>query len=73
MSNLSQAMNGLPDLKLYKVPEVAKILGKKKSFVYELIYTGRLKATKLSSRGTRISESALIDYLTKESGLQAEN
>lgn len=33
---------------LYTVPEVAKILRVKKGFVYELIYTGRLEALKLS-------------------------
>ncbi len=48
---------------LYTVPEVAKILRVKKGFVYELIYTGRLEALKLSERRIRISEEAVAAYL----------
>lgn len=50
----------------YTAPEVAKILRVKKSYVYELVATGRLKAIKLSERRLRISEDALREYLEGE-------
>jgi len=63
-------------MQFYTVPEIAKILKVKKSFVYELIYTGRLEAVKLSERRIRITEEALrayIEALKKEKGRAAAN
>jgi excisionase family DNA binding protein len=47
---------------------VAKLLRVKKSYVYELIASHRLKAIRLSERRTRIPESAVEEYLQKELG-----
>lgn len=52
--------------KLYTVSEVAKLLKVKKSFIYELVYTGRLKAIKFSERRIRIAELALIEFIEQE-------
>lgn len=50
-------------IKLYTVSEVAKILRVKKSYIYELIYTGQLKAIRMSQRRYRIMEEDLVQYL----------
>lgn len=50
-------------MQLYTVPEVAKALRVKKSFVYELIYTGQLNAMRLSERRIRISDGSLQTFL----------
>jgi len=62
-------------MQLYTVIEVAKILKVKKGFVYELIYTGRLKAVKLSERRIRITEEDVRAYIEtlKEKGQAAAN
>jgi len=52
-------------MQLYTVPEVAKALRVKKSFVYEMIYTGQLNAMRLSERRIRISEGSLQTFLRK--------
>lgn len=50
-------------MRLYKVSEVSKILQINKDRVYELIYSGQLKAIRLSRRGIRITEDALKEFL----------
>jgi len=52
----------------YTVAEVANMLKIKKSYVYELIYSGRLNAFKISDRRTRIPKKSLNEYLGKECG-----
>ena len=51
---------------LYTVPEIAKMLKVKKNYVYELIYTGELKAIRLSERRFRITENAYNNYICKK-------
>ncbi|MEW6772039.1 MAG: helix-turn-helix domain-containing protein [Bacillota bacterium] len=41
-------------MKLYTVAEVMRMLKVRKSYVYELIYTGQLRAVRLSERRLRI-------------------
>ena len=48
---------------LFTVAEVAKKLRVRKSFIYELIYTKRLKAIKMSERRIRISTLALDEFI----------
>lgn len=55
-----------PEDEFYTVPEVARILRVKKGFVYELIYTGRLKAIRLSERRMRIPKTAISNLLAGE-------
>ncbi len=52
--------------KTYTVEQVAKILQVRKGFVYDLIYTGRLRAIRLSERRFRISEESLNDFFQQE-------
>jgi len=54
--------------KIYTAPEVAKLLRVRKSYVYELVASHRLKAVKLSERRLRITEEAIEEYLRKEMG-----
>lgn len=58
-------------MQLYTVAEVAKILRVRKSFVYELVAQGRLRALRLSSRRIRIPEEALRQFLEQELGRAA--
>ncbi len=57
----------------YTVADVAKMLKVRKGFIYELIYTGRLKAIRLSERRFRISEEALRDFLRQEESQGVSN
>lgn len=50
-------------MKCYTVQEVAALMGVGKHYIYELIYTGKLKASRLSERRFRVQESDLKDYL----------
>lgn len=50
------------NMKLYTVPEVAKIMRVKKPYIYELIATQQLKAIKFSERRIRVSQRALDEY-----------
>ncbi|TYO94532.1 helix-turn-helix domain-containing protein [Desulfallas thermosapovorans] len=52
-------------MEMYTVAEVSKKLRVRKSFVYELIYTRRLKALKLSERRIRIPSTALDEFIEK--------
>lgn len=60
-------------MKTYTVADVAKMLQVRKGFIYELIYTGRLKAVRLSERRFRISEEAWLDFLRQEEGQGVSN
>ncbi|MCG9969872.1 helix-turn-helix domain-containing protein [Pelotomaculum terephthalicicum JT] len=51
--------------KIYTAAQVAKLLQVKKSYVYELIASHRLKFIRLSERRIRIPESAVEEYLEK--------
>jgi|GEM_PF-991360 len=55
------------------VQEVSSILGTRKELVYDLIYTGRLRAFRISERRFRISEEALNDFIRQEEARFAEN
>lgn len=54
-------------MKLYTVREVAAILRKRQAFVRAEIAAGRLAAVKLGTQGTRITEEALREYISKMS------
>lgn len=60
-------------MKCFTVSEVAKSIGVGKGYVYELIYTGRLKAIRLSERRFRISEESLQDFIKQEEGRVVSN
>jgi len=60
-------------MNIYSVPEVAKMLGVKKGYVYELIYQGKIRAVRLSERRFRISEEALQDFVKQEEARAASN
>lgn len=57
---------------LFTVAEVAKKLRVRKSFVYELIYTKRLKAIKMSERRIRISSTVLNEFVNRNFSEEAE-
>ena len=59
-------------MQTYTVEQTAKILQVRKNFVYDLIYTGRLRAVRLSERRFRISETALQEFLRQEEARVAE-
>lgn len=50
--------------KLYTIQEAAEILGCHPKSVFRYIREGRLVATKISTRGTRISKSALESFIS---------
>ena len=52
--------------KTYTVQEVAQILRVRKGYVYDMIYTGRLRAIRLSERRFRITQQALGDFFLQE-------
>jgi len=58
--------------KLYTIQEVAKILLTSKQYVYDLIYTNRLKAVRFSERRFRVSEQALDNFIRQEEERLAE-
>ncbi len=60
-------------IKTYTVDQVAKVLQVRKGFVYDLIYTGRIKAIRLSQRRFRITEDALQDFFQQEEETLTEN
>lgn len=54
------------DVRLYSVMEVAKILKTNKGYVYTLIHSGSLPATKIGT--TKIRHDALAEFLRKAEG-----
>lgn len=60
-------------MQIYTVEQAAKILQVRKGFVYDLIYTGRLKAIRLSERRFRVSEDALRMFIEQEEKKTAAN
>jgi len=60
-------------MKTYTVQEIAKILRVRKSFVYELIKNGRLKAIRMSERRFRVTEDALKIFFELEQVAYAQN
>ena len=56
----------MQDTKTYTVQEVAQILRVRKGYVYDMIYTGRLRAIRLSERRFRITQQALGDFFLQE-------
>jgi excisionase family DNA binding protein len=59
-------------MRCYTVPEVAGMLRVRKSYVYELVAQGRLRALKLSERRIRIPAEALEEFIRQEAGRAAE-
>lgn len=53
-------------MEFFRVGEVAKIFRMRKSVVYELIRSGKLKAIQLSQRGIRISRKAIDDFVREQ-------
>jgi excisionase family DNA binding protein len=51
------------EIKFYTVPQVAKLLGFSKSYVYDLINSHKLKAVKFSARRTRIPQLSLNEFI----------
>lgn len=56
---------------LFSVKEVAQNLQVSRGFVYDLIYSGRIKAIKLSRNRLRITDTALTEFLRQEEDLYA--
>lgn len=54
-------------MQVYTAAEVARMLKVRKAYVYELIYTGRLRAVQMSERRLRITEDALREFLESRS------
>lgn len=50
----------------YTVEQVARMLGVRKGFIYDLIYTRRIRAIRLSERRFRITQQALDDFISQE-------
>jgi len=65
-SFLLEKYKGVNIINLYTVPEIAEMLKVRKNYVYELIYTGELKAIRLSERRFRISENALNNFICRQ-------
>lgn len=59
------------EMATYTVHEVAKILRVRKSYVYELVAQGRLRALRLSERRIRIPAEALEEFVRQETGRAA--
>jgi len=54
-------------IKVYTIPEVAKILRISKDTAYTLAYSGQIKTIKVSpKRGLRIPEEALREFLKQD-------
>lgn len=62
----------MQNTKTYTIEQVAKVLQVRKGFVYDLVYTGRLRAIRLSERRFRVTEEALNEFFGKEEAIQAE-
>ena len=64
VKTLEKSHGLMPEVCYFSVTQTASILGLSRMSVYRMIYDGRLKATRLSSRATRISrediESTMI-------------
>ena len=60
-------------INMYTVEQIAKILQVRKKFVYDLIYTGRIRAIRLSERRFRISSESLNDFFQQEEETLTEN
>ena len=64
VKTLERSHGLMPEVCYFSVTQTASILGLSRMSVYRMIYDGRLKATRLSSRATRISrediESTMI-------------
>lgn len=52
---------------LYTLNEAADLLGVGRTTMYELINSGRLKVTRIGSRGIRISDDELKRFITENS------
>jgi excisionase family DNA binding protein len=65
---INNSDNSDNSVKVYTVPEVARILHVNKGYVYDLIYTGKLKASRLSERRFRIRDEELSNFLKQEEG-----
>jgi len=63
----------MQDTKTYTVQEVAQILRVRKGYVYDMIYTGRLRALRLSERRFRVTQAALNDFFQQEEKETAAN
>jgi excisionase family DNA binding protein len=55
-------------LRFYTVAEVARMFRIRKSYVYEMIAQGRLRAIKLSERRIRVPHEALEEFVRQEGG-----
>lgn len=60
-------------IKTYTVMEIADLLQVRKGYVYDMIYSGRLRAIRLSERRFRITQEALYDFFKQEENAHEQN
>ena len=52
-------------MEIYTIPQLAKLLKKRKQDVYSMIYSGEISSFKTGVRGLRVTQKAIEDYISR--------
>ena len=61
-------------MEIYTVPQLAKIIRRRKQEVYKMIYSGEIESFKVgSAKGLRVTEDAVKDYISRKNTMRYFN
>ena len=61
-------------MEIYTIPQLARLLKKRRQDVYKMVYSGEIESFKTSGvRGIRITEDALKDYISRKNTMKYFN
>ena len=60
-------------MKIYTIPQLAKILKKRQQSDYKMNYSGEIESFKTGIRGLRVTEDAIKDYVSRKNTMKYFN
>ena len=60
-------------MEIYTVPQLAKLIKKRKQDVYKMVYSGEIESFKLGVKGLRITQKALEDFISRKNTMKYFN
>ncbi|SHK42365.1 helix-turn-helix domain-containing protein [Desulforamulus aeronauticus] len=53
-------------MEIYTIPQLAKLLKRRKQDVYSMVYSGEIESFKTGVRGLRVTQKAVNEYISSK-------
>jgi len=60
-------------MEIYTVPQLAKLIKKRKQDVYKMIYSGEIESFKIGAKGLRVTQKAIEDFISRKNTIKYFN